>query len=223
MKRLGRQRWFGYLGPLAGVATVTACYKLLIIEVNATTVALCFFLVVLLTAASQGIGPAILASIAGMLCFNFFFLPPVGTFTIHDPQNWVALLAFLITGIIASQLSSAARKRAREAERSREEVWKLYQLSRAIIITPDPETAVPTIARQVREVFDLTNCEVFTPDESGRLEKAVTPSASLPPVSEKLLREVFERGELKIDFAHNSTYAPLKVGVRVTGVLFQRR
>jgi len=220
MKRLGRQRWFGYLGPLTGVATVTACYKLLIIEVNATTVALSFFLVVLLTAASQGIGPAILASIAGMLCLNFFFLPPVGTFTIYDPQNWVALCAFLVTAIIASQLSSAARRRAREAEKSREEVWKLYQLSRAIIITPDPETAVSTISRQVREVFEITNCEVFTPDESGRLEELPATSASPPPVSEKLLREVFERGELRIDTAHNSTYAPLKVGVRVTGVLF---
>jgi two-component system sensor histidine kinase KdpD len=86
MKRLDRQRWFGYLGSLAGVATVTACYKLVITGVNATTVALSFFLVVLLTAASQGIGPAILTSIAGMLCLNFFFLPPVGTFTIYDPR-----------------------------------------------------------------------------------------------------------------------------------------
>ncbi len=71
--------------------------------------ALSFLLVVLFTAAYSGIGPAILAALASMLCFNFFFLEPVGTFTIHDPQNWVALFAFLVTAIIASQLSSAAR------------------------------------------------------------------------------------------------------------------
>lgn len=220
MKRVTHQKWFGYMGPLAGVAGVTACYKLLIIGVNATTVALSFLLVVLFAAASRGIGPAMLASIAGMLCFNFFFLPPVGTFTVHDPQNWVALFAFLVTGIIASQLSSAARRRAREAEKSREEVWKLYQLCRAIIITPDPETAVSTISRQVSEVFDATDCEVFTPGESGNLERLAATPASLHPVSEKLLREVFENGALRIDVEHNSTYAPLKVGVRVTGVLF---
>ena len=220
MRLLVHPRWFAYLGSLIGVGLVSACYKLLITGVNATTVALSFLLVVLLTAASRGIGPAILASIAGMLCFNFFFLPPVGTLTVYDLQNWVALFAFLVTAIIASQLSAAARNRAREAERSREEVWKLYQLSRAIIVTPDPETAVSTISRQVREVFDVADCQVFTPGESGRLEKLAVTSTSLDPGSEELLREVFERGELRIDATHNSTYAPLKVGVRVTGVLF---
>src|SRR5258706_5154326 len=170
MERPILQKAFGYLSPLAGVGAVTLCYKLLISGVNATTVALSFLLVVLLTAAYRGIGPAILAAVTSMLCFNFFFLEPVGTFTIHDPQNWVALFAFLATAIIASQLSSAARIRAQQAERSREEVWNLYQLSKAIIITPDPTTAVSTLPRQVEEVFHVRDCEVFIPDESGSLE-----------------------------------------------------
>src|SRR5678815_4227419 len=116
MERLLPQRMLGYLSPLAGVGAVILCYKHWITGVNATTVALSLLLVVLLTAAYRGIGPAILAAVASMLGFNFFFLEPVGTFTIHDPQNWVALFAFLLTAIIASQLSSAARRRAREAE-----------------------------------------------------------------------------------------------------------
>jgi two-component system, OmpR family, sensor histidine kinase KdpD len=220
MKVLGRQSWLGYLGPLSGVAAVTVCYRLLITGVNATTVALSLLLVVLFAAAAHGIGPAILASIAGMLCFNFFFLPPFGTLTIHDPQNWVALFAFLVTAIIASQLPSAARKRAREAEKSREEVWRLYQLSRAIILTPDPETAVSTISRQVREVFDIVDCQVYTPDESGKLgNPAPVSGPSFPASAETLLQEVFDRGEMMVHELSHSTYAPLKVGVRVTGVL----
>ncbi|MCI0627991.1 MAG: ATP-binding protein [Acidobacteria bacterium] len=221
MRNRVRYGWFSYFLPLIGVAGVTVCYKLLVTGVNATTVALSFLLVVLTTAAAQGIGPSILASIAGMVCFNFFFLPPVGTFTIHDPQNWVALFAFLLTAIIASHLSSAARGRTREAEQSREEVWKLYQLSRAIIITPDPETAVSTISRQVREVFDIHYCDIFTPGTSGGLERLEAISSSLETaVSDELLGEVFEKGALKFDAAQGSTYAPLKIGVRVTGVLF---
>jgi two-component system sensor histidine kinase KdpD len=221
MRVLGRPQWIGYLGPLSGVALVTVCYKLLITGVNATTVALSFLLVVLFAAAAHGIGPAIVASITGMLCFNFFFLPPFGTFTIHDPQNWVALFAFLATAIIASQLSSAARKRAREAEKSREEVWKLYQLSRAIIITPDPETAVSTISRQVREVFDITDCQVYTPEEIGKLGSLTAPFGSaLGAPGEGLLREAFETGKMTVHKASHATYAPLKVGVRVTGVMF---
>src|SRR5438093_2324107 len=192
MRVLGHPQWIGYLGPLSGVAAVAACYKVLITGVNTTTVALSFLLVVLFAAAAHGIGPAILASVSSMLCFNFFFLEPVGTFTIHDPQNWVALFAFLATAIIASQLSSAARTRTHEAEKSREEVWNLYQLSKAIIITPDPTTAVSTIPRQVEEVFHVRDCEVFIPDESGGLESlAATSAETRLGVSEKLLREVF--------------------------------
>ena len=111
-----------------------------------------------------GLGPAIVGSVAGMLCFNLFFLPPVGTLTIYDPQNWVALLAFLITAITASKVSSAARARANEADTRRAEVWKLYLLSRAIIATPDSETAVSSIAHQVVEVFGFDYCAVFLPE-----------------------------------------------------------
>src|SRR3989441_10497838 len=107
MRVLGHPQWVGYLGPLSGVAAVTACYKLLIPGVNATTVALSFLLVVLFAAAAHGIGPGILASVTGMLSFNFFFLPPFGALTIHDPQNWVALFAFLATAIIARNANSA--------------------------------------------------------------------------------------------------------------------
>lgn len=77
-----------------------------------------------------------------MLCFNFFFLPPIGTFTIADPQNWVALFAFLLTSIIASQLSTKARMRALQATERQREMERLYALSRSILLI-DPATPVP--------------------------------------------------------------------------------
>ena len=46
------------------------------------------------------------------LVFNYYFLPPIGTFTIADPQNWVALIAFLVTAVIASELAERARREA---------------------------------------------------------------------------------------------------------------
>ena len=214
-----RQVWYRYLLSVTGVAAVTACYKFLLSGANATTVALSFLLVVLSTAATQGIGPSIVVSVVSLLSINFFFLPPVGTFTVSDPQNWVALFVFLVTAIIASQLSSTARRRAWEAEKSREEVWKLYQLSRAIIVTPDPETAVSTLSRQVREVFGVSSCEIYTPQGTALEEQSVTASEVIPPgVPASYLREVFEKGEIRSD-GKGAMYAPLKVGVRVTGVI----
>jgi two-component system sensor histidine kinase KdpD len=64
---------------------------------------------------------AIVVSVVAMLTFNFFFLPPVGAFTIADLQNWIALFAFLVVAVIASKLSTAARcaraKRSQAATR----------------------------------------------------------------------------------------------------------
>jgi two-component system sensor histidine kinase KdpD len=154
----------------------------------------------------------------------------------------VALFAFLVTAIIASQLSSAARSRAREAERRREEVWKLYQLSRAIIITPDPETAVSSIAGQVLEVFGIQSCEVYVRNEVGGWQRLI---AAPGPTEEKqftsgepILEEVFKSGEIRqlnpaLDSDRSGgrkearqdetlSYAPLKVGVRITGVMALR-
>lgn len=233
MQNPARQSWIGYLVVLCGVAFVIILYKLIVVNVNATTVALSLLLVVLAAASVYGLGPGILGSVAGMFCFNFFFLPPTATLTIHDPQNWVALFAFLVTAVIASQLSSAAQARARDAERRREEVWKLYELSRDIIATPDSETAVSSIARQVLDVFGFDYCGVFVPDEAGRWQRAAL-STGLPfTPAQNEIGNVYIAGEMKLLHARDSlestvrqsqaemivTYAPLKVGVRSIGVM----
>src|SRR4051812_35602185 len=101
----------------------------LMIHVNATAAALAMLLCVLGVATLWGLVDAILTSLAAMLAFNFFFLPPVGTFTVADPENWVALFAFLVTAVTASQLSARAQTRAREALSHKQESERLYTLS----------------------------------------------------------------------------------------------
>src|SRR5690242_16855858 len=97
---------------LASLALITWMYASWLHVTNTTTVALTFLLVVLVTAATSRLRDAVGASVAAMLSFNFFFLPPVGTLTIAEPQNWVALFVFLAVSLIASNLSAAARDRA---------------------------------------------------------------------------------------------------------------
>lgn len=96
-------------------------------SVNATTVALTLLLCVLFSATFFGRNPALLASFVAMLCFNYFFLPPVRTWTIADPQNLVAWAAFTITAIIAGELSAYARRRAIEAERLYAELRQAFE------------------------------------------------------------------------------------------------
>lgn len=117
---------FGYVAALLLIAVSTAALKLIASHINPTTVALALLLVVLFVATAWGPKPAILAAFLGVLGFNFFFLPPLHTFTIADPENWIALLAFMITAITVGQLSARAKQRAQEADLARLEIERLY-------------------------------------------------------------------------------------------------
>jgi len=120
------QRWAGYVVGALAVGALTLLLKIIGTHVNAATVSLALLLTVLFIATRWGSAPALATSIVAMLCFNFFFLPPLGTFTIAATDNWVALIAFLITAITAGQLSASAKRRAEEAEAGKREIERLY-------------------------------------------------------------------------------------------------
>src|SRR6185503_5712399 len=108
--------WIGYAAALIGIASASGLLKLFGEHINPTTAALAFLLIILFVATAWGSRPAVLASLLGVVCFNFFFLPPFSTFAISDPRNWIAFVAFLITALTVGQLSARAKRRAEEAE-----------------------------------------------------------------------------------------------------------
>src|SRR5215204_6024042 len=123
----GTRKLFRFGIPLAAVFLITAIPEPVYNHVSPTTIALIFLLVVLFSASFFGRNPALLASLAAMLSFNFFFLLPYGTWQIAEPTNWVAWLGFILTAIVAGELSTYARKRAEEATRGRLEIERLYK------------------------------------------------------------------------------------------------
>src|ERR1019366_1405425 len=97
----------GYLIAALSVAGITFVgYRWL--HLNPTTVALAFLLSVLGISASWGFRQAVFLSVIATVAFDYFFLPPIGAFTIADPQNWIALIAFLVTAAAVSELSPRA-------------------------------------------------------------------------------------------------------------------
>jgi len=112
---------------VASVLVVTLGLIALDTRVNTTTVALALLLVVLSSATFFGRNPALLSSFVAMLCFNYFFLPPIHTWTISEPQNLVAWAAFTITALVAGELSAYARRRARESERLYDELQAAFK------------------------------------------------------------------------------------------------
>jgi len=173
---------------IASAGAITLIYAQLL-PVNPTTVALTYLLAVLIIASSWGIVEATAAALTAVLCFNFFFLPPVGTLTIADPQNWVALVVFMITAAIVSQLSGRARKRHLDAVARQNDLERLYALSRALLLTENGAVSTP-IARHVADAFQLPGIAIYE-QQAG----IVSSAGSIEPAElEERLKEVARRG-----------------------------
>src|SRR5712691_10724550 len=162
-EKLFTGRWVGYIGSVFGSAAVTAFLSPFRDHINSTTVALAFLLVVLFAAILWGSRPALLASVLGVVCFNFFFIPPIHTFTIADPQNWVALGAFFITALEVGQLSARAKRRAREAEAQRSEIKRLYEDLRDAFERASEAEAVRRSERMKSALLDAVTHDIRTP------------------------------------------------------------
>lgn len=156
-------RHTGYLIAVVGIAAVMAALRLVGESINPTTGALVMLLVVLFVAASWGSRPAIVASVLGVLGLNFFFLPPVGTLAIADPDNWVALIAFLITAVTAGQLSANAKRRAEEAEAGRREIERLYDELRSAFERASHAEALRESERLKSALLDAVTHDLRTP------------------------------------------------------------
>jgi two-component system, OmpR family, sensor histidine kinase KdpD len=182
------------------------------LPVNPTTVALTFLVLVLLTSAYWGFRIALFTAFAATALFNFFFLPPVGTFTISDPQNWIALLAFLTTAVVASNLSERARRQAELARERRLEVERLYSLSQQLLTSDNTAHLFNRLPGQITRTFGVQGAALVI---SGR-DTVYRSDPDLAFDTELLLR-ANARGE--ISEAGAASYVPLRLGVRPAGAL----
>ena len=92
---------------------------------------------------------------------DYFFLPPVGTFNISDPDDWVTLCSFLITAVIGSELSARARRQAMEADMQRNEVNRLYEFSQSLLNALSPLELANEIPVQIVKSFQVESAAIY--------------------------------------------------------------
>ncbi len=186
-----------------------------VVRVNPTTVAMTFLVAILIVSATWGLTEAIFLAIVATLAFNYFFLPPVGTFTIADTQNWIALFAFLVTAVIASQLSERARREMVQANRRRREIERLYAFSQQLLTSENVPELLNSVPRYVMETFGLAGAAVFV---AGRGDVYRSGPDTMQLGIEQL-RSVTARGEPTLDEARGISFMPLRLGVRSVGAI----
>jgi two-component system sensor histidine kinase KdpD len=211
-----------WLIAFAGTAGVTAIGR--VMNLNPITTGFAFLIVVLLSSLQGGLLVGTVASIVATLCYNFFFFPPLYTFTIHEPSNWVALAAFLVTSVVVSRLVIAARIQADRAEQRRMELATLYGLSIDLFTATNRVGALGEAAGRALELFGAREGGLVLFDGSPFRQNVVWWTGDKPDEIEDLIAGVGRHKE-PLEFPSplgRDVYLPLLIGGKTTGALVAR-
>src|SRR5712664_3946699 len=214
MQRFLAGRTVGFAISVVTVAGIAFLYRHVLL-VNQTTVALTLLLAILAVSAVWGMVVSVFMSVVAMLVFNYEFLPPIGTFTIADPQNWVALGAFLVTSIMGSQLSARIRKEADEAHSRRREIERLYKFSQKLLGEGNVIQLMNAIPNYVVETFEAGAAELFLPQK----DKFYRSGFGASHLDEERMKTAFLRDEMTIETQQSLYFIPVRLGVRAIGSL----
>jgi two-component system, OmpR family, sensor histidine kinase KdpD len=162
--------WLGYVAAAAGVVLVSLVIGVVLSGARIANVSMLYLLVVLAAGTRFGSGPAVMASLLAFLTFNWYFVGPVHTLMVADPDEWLALLLLLITSVVTGQLTAGQRRRADEAHRREQEAVQLYAIGRWLTGAPTLDTALQQVAEYLGSVLQLEVCAIFLADEEGRLQ-----------------------------------------------------
>ena len=202
----------GYLIAALSVAGITLIgYRWL--HLNPTTIALVFLLGVLGISATWGWRQAVFMSVVATLALDYFFLPPVGALAIADPQNWIALFAFMVTALAVSQLSERARSGARSAVERRQELERLYAFSQLLLSSDNPAELLNLIPRYIVESFGIRSAAISL-SSRGDIYRS---GPAIDGLESRDLQLICVRGEPRFDSVHQIAFMPLRMGTRVVG------
>lgn len=167
VSRTIRRGWVGYVAGLAAVAVVSVAIGVVLGRARIANIPMLYLLAVLASAIAFGRGPAVLASLAAFLTFDWFFVQPLHTFTVSDPEEWLSLLFFLLVAILTGQLAADQRRRAQEAAQREREAVVLYDVVR-LMNEPHLEQALRTVAERLRDELNLAGVAIDLVQPAGR-------------------------------------------------------
>ena len=189
LERLGRGL---RIAIAAGMVLLVAAVFLPFREyLSPTEVALTLLLVVLFASTLFGSTAGLSASACGVLCFNFFFLPPYNTFSISGPENWLAFVTFIVTAVIAGQMSGYARRRAEESEARQEKIERLYDELRAAFEQASEAEALRRSEKLKSALLDAVTHDLRTPLTSIKASVTTLLDDVRSPVLDAEAREEF--------------------------------
>jgi two-component system sensor histidine kinase KdpD len=170
----------GYAAGLAAVVLVSLAIGFVLGQTHIANISMLYLIAILVTAVVFGSGPAVVASVASFLIFNWFFVEPLHTFTVADPTEWIALLLFLATAVITGQLAASQMRRADEAKQREREAVVLYDVAR-LVTEDDLRAALVSIADRLRNELQVSGVAIDLIEATGFGGTAVSGDMRLAP------------------------------------------
>ena len=201
-----------YVAMTAAALLVVLVYRR-ILHVNQTTVALTFLVMVQVTAFRWGLVYSVCLSLGCTLLYNYFFLPPIGSFTIADPQNWIALLAFLASAIFISKLSENERRQTALSEGRRSELERLYEFSNQLLMEENLHDVARNAPRVVASIFGFDAVVLYLTENDA----AYSSDPRRAVVSLEELRAVARLPDAPRSRTEGVCIVPLLLGMRASG------
>ncbi len=166
----------GYISAIAATAAGLGAAEFALPHFGADTVPLIFLMSVIGVAYLFGLGPSVIAAFLSMACYNFFFLPPLYSFTIADPVNIAALFFFLFTALIVSNLTARVRRQAEMARNRAAITSALYAFSRNLASNASLDDLLWASVSQIASSLEAS-AVILLPEAGSRLNVA----AAFPP------------------------------------------
>ena len=213
-----RQLVFRFGAMTVATLLVVLAYRR-ILHVNQTTVALTFLVMVQLAAFSWGLVYSVCLSLGCTLLYNYFFLPPIGSFTIADPQNWIALLSFLASAIFISRISESERRQAAMSESRRSEMERLYEFSNQLLMEENLHDVASHAPRVVASIFAFDAVILYLTES----DMAYSSDPRRTFVSLEELRAAARLPESLRPRADGVSIVPLVLGMRASGSIAMTR
>jgi two-component system sensor histidine kinase KdpD len=196
----------------------------LALNLNPSAAGFAYLITVLLSSLRGGLLVGTTASVLATLCYNYFFFPPLHTFTIHEASNWLALAAFLVTSVVVSRLVLAARIEAERAELRRRELETLYGLSLDLFTATNRVGALGDAAGRALTLFGAREGGLVLFDGSPYRQKVVWWTGARPDEVEDVIAGIGrhkEALELPSPLGRD-VYLPLFIGGKAVGALVAR-
>ena len=203
-------RWF-----VASVIVMLTTAALVGLGANSTAAGMVYLVLVVWSATQAGVKLSLYVAVICALAFDYFFLLPLRSIELAGPQQWVAMISFIVCCVVVSRVAERARRETQQAEQRREDVERLYELSQEMMLHDAAEGLIRDLPRLIDRIFALSGVVLYVCDQ----DQFYASKAAIPVSVQSAMRAMTQGFSPTISTDSEFYIMALMLGLRPVGAL----